>query len=60
VYIDGGFTANMVFVEILRQLLQPLEVMLTDSAQGTALGAAVALSKDKLHKHFLKKHYHLK
>lgn len=60
VYIDGGFTANMVFVEILRQLLQPLEVMLTDSAQGTALGAAVALSKDKLNKHFLQKHYHLK
>jgi len=60
VYLDGGFTANPVFVEILRELLHPLEVKLTDSAQGTALGAAVAISKDKLPKSFLKNHYFLR
>ena len=59
VYLDGGFTANSVFVEILRRLLHPLQLKLTDSTQGTALGAGVVLSKNGLTKDFLKKHYHL-
>ncbi|MFM1878220.1 MAG: hypothetical protein RLZZ241_1086 [Bacteroidota bacterium] len=60
VYLDGGFTSNLVFVEILSRLIHPLKLILADAAQGTALGAAVVLSKNELPTNFLQTQYHLK
>ena len=60
VYLDGGFTSNFVFVEILTRLIHPLKLILADSAQGTALGAALVLAENELPIHFLQKQYHLK
>lgn len=60
VYLDGGFTTNFVFVEILYRMIHPLKLILADAAQGTALGAAVVLSKNELPINFLQTQYHLK
>lgn len=44
-YIDGGFNANEMFVEMLRQKLQTISVETTDFALGTALGAAILVNQ---------------
>lgn len=46
-YIDGGFNANEIFVEILRLKLPTLNIETTSFALGTALGAALIVN-DKL------------
>ncbi len=43
-YIDGGFNANEIFVEMLRDKLTPLEIETSDFALGTALGAAILVN----------------
>ncbi|SMD41588.1 Sugar (pentulose or hexulose) kinase [Aquiflexum balticum DSM 16537] len=40
-YIDGGFNANPIFVEMLRDKLHGINIETTDFALGTALGAGV-------------------
>jgi len=45
IYIDGGFNANDMFVEMLRDKLAPLKVETCDFALGTALGAAILVNK---------------
>ena len=60
VYVDGGFAANEVFMEILSQMLRPVILRTTDASLGSALGAAVAVTDAPLHKGFLKEHYALK
>lgn len=40
-YIDGGFNANPIFVEMLRDKLPGLSIETTDFALGTALGAGI-------------------
>ncbi|WP_088342065.1 FGGY-family carbohydrate kinase [Robiginitalea sediminis] len=60
VYVDGGFAANEVFMEILSQMLRPVKLRTTDASLGSALGAAVAVTGAPLHKGFLKEHYAMK
>jgi sugar (pentulose or hexulose) kinase len=40
-YIDGGFNANPIFVEMLRDKLPGISIETTDFALGTALGAGI-------------------
>lgn len=40
-YIDGGFNANPIFVEMLRDKLPGISIETTDFALGTALGAGM-------------------
>jgi hypothetical protein len=40
-FIDGGFNANEIFVGMLRKKLPELEILTSDFALGTALGAAL-------------------
>ncbi len=41
IFIDGGFNANEIFVEMLKEKLAPIAIETTDFALGTALGAAI-------------------
>jgi sugar (pentulose or hexulose) kinase len=42
-YIDGGFNANPIFVEMLRDKLPGIEIETTEFALGTALGAGILI-----------------
>ncbi len=46
-YIDGGFTENAVFVELLTNYFSNLKVRTADSSMGSALGAAMVISDSK-------------
>lgn len=43
-YIDGGFNANPIFVEMLRNKLHGINIETTDFALGTALGAGMLVN----------------
>jgi len=43
-YIDGGFNANLIFVEMLRAKLPGIRVETTDFALGTSLGAGMLVN----------------
>lgn len=58
-YIDGGFTDNPVFVELLALTLKNFKINITDASLGSALGAAIAISDTGLQPGFLKEHYAL-
>ncbi|MBN3584394.1 sugar kinase [Algoriphagus aestuarii] len=45
-FIDGGFNANDIFVGMLRKKLPDLEILTSDFALGTALGAALLVQQD--------------
>lgn len=59
-YIDGGFTNNQIFVELLARGFEGMKVKTTDASLGSALGAAIAISNVELDQKFLKKNYALK
>ena len=59
-YIDGGFTDNDVFVQLLSHHVDKMVLRTTNSALGTALGAAIVMSEKKLNTDFLIKNYELK
>lgn len=59
-YLDGGFTDNKVFLELLSHHLPEMKLRTTDNSLGSALGAAIAISDTKLDSKFLKKNYSLK
>ncbi len=59
-YVDGGFTNNDVFVQLLSHSLQDMKLRTADSSLGSALGAAIAISDCKLNSKFLKRNYSLK
>lgn len=59
-YIDGGFSDNRIYIKLLSHYLRNMELRTTDSALGSALGAAIAISDAKLDSKFLKKNYSLK
>jgi sugar (pentulose or hexulose) kinase len=58
-YIDGGFTGNPVFLELLALHLENFEINITDASLGSALGAAIAISGTGLQPGFLTEHYAL-
>ena len=57
VYIDGGFTDNDIFVKLIGYLFKNYKVHTTKSPLGSALGAAMVISKKELNKKFLKENY---
>lgn len=60
VYIDGGFADNDLFVKLLSYHFKEYKLRTTQSPLGSALGAALVISDEKIGKKFLKKHYNLK
>lgn len=59
VYIDGGFTDNDIFVKLMGHYFQSYKVRTTKSPLGSAIGAAMVISKKELKKKFLKEHYQM-
>lgn len=59
-FIDGGFTANEVYLQLLANRYQGIKVRTTDASLGSALGAAIAIAPLKLGKKFLKKNFGLR
>ena len=45
IFIDGGFNANMIFLEMLRKKLPELEIIPSDFPNGSALGAAMLINE---------------
>jgi len=59
-YVDGGFTDNDVYIQLLSHYLREMTLRTTNASLGSALGAAIAISDSKLNSKFLKKNYSLK
>ncbi len=59
-FIDGGFSDNEVFLQLISNRFRELELQTTDSSLGSALGAAICISDKGLNSKFLKKNYGLK
>ena len=59
-YVDGGFSNNDIYIQLLSHYLRGMKLKTTDSSLGSALGAAIAISDCKLNSKFLKKNYSLK
>ncbi|PPK88920.1 sugar (pentulose or hexulose) kinase [Neolewinella xylanilytica] len=59
-FIDGGFSDNEVFIQLLSHRFRELELHTTDASLGSALGAAICISDQDLNSKFLKKNYGLK
>lgn len=45
-FVDGGFNANVIFLEMLRKKLPNLEIIPSDFPNGSALGAAMLVNMD--------------
>ncbi|MFT7435906.1 MAG: sugar (pentulose or hexulose) kinase [Psychromonas sp.] len=56
-YVDGGFSDNEVYLELLSLYLSDMTLSTTDSSLGSALGAAIVISDVTLETKFLKKNY---
>ncbi len=59
IYIDGGFTDNDVFVKLMAYHFQDYKIRTSKSPLGSALGAAMIISRKKLSSKFLKENYKL-
>ena len=59
-FIDGGFSDNEVFVQLISHRFRAQELRTTDASLGSALGAAICISDRHLNSLFLKKNYGLK
>lgn len=59
-YIDGGFTDNDVFMKLMAHHFKDFKILSTQSPLGSALGAAMVISKNKVDSKFLKKNYRMK
>lgn len=59
-YIDGGFSDNDVYIQLLSHYLDDMELRTTNASLGSALGAAIVLSDARLDPKFLKRNYSLK
>ena len=59
-FIDGGFSDNDVFLNLLSHHFRDVKVRTTDSSLGSALGAAICISDRELGAGFLKKNYGLR
>ncbi|OOG75379.1 FGGY-family carbohydrate kinase [Algoriphagus sp. A40] len=45
-FVDGGFNANFIFLEMLRKKLPGMEIIPSDFPNGSALGAAMLVNMD--------------
>lgn len=60
IYIDGGFTDNDVFMKLMALHFNNFKVLSTQSPLGSALGAAMIISKKQIDSSFLKENYRMK
>lgn len=60
IYIDGGFSNNDLYINLLSHYFRDNKLRTTDASLGSALGAAISISDKKLNSKFLKKNYSLK
>ena len=60
IYVDGGFADNEVYVNLAAQLFRPYKLRSTHLPQGSALGAALAVSGKPVQTDLLKKQYAMK
>lgn len=59
-FVDGGFSDNEVYIQLLSHHFRAMELRTTDSSLGSALGAAICISDTQLNSKFLKKNYSMK
>lgn len=59
-FVDGGFSDNDVYLNLLTHHFRNLKVRTTDSSLGSALGAAICISDKALNSRFLQENYGLK
>ena len=59
-FVDGGFSNNDVYINLLSHYLDEMKLYTTDSSLGSALGASLVLSDSPLNSEFLEKNYALK
>ncbi len=59
-YIDGGFSDNDVYIQLISHYLRNMKLSTTHSSLGSALGAALCISDVRLNSKFLRKNYALK
>lgn len=59
-YVDGGFSDNDLYINLLSHFFRNTKLRTTDASLGSALGAAISISDKKLNSKFLKKNYSLK
>ncbi|WP_228852956.1 FGGY-family carbohydrate kinase [Aegicerativicinus sediminis] len=60
IYIDGGFSHNDLYTNLLSHYFRDKKLRTTDASLGSALGAAISISDKKLNSKFLKENYSLK
>jgi len=60
IYIDGGFSNNDIYIKLLSHNFRDKKLSTTDASLGSALGAAISISDNKLNSKFLKENYALK
>ncbi len=59
-FVDGGFSDNDIYVQLLSHYFRNMELRTTDSSLGSALGAAICIADSQLNSKFLKKNYSMK
>lgn len=59
-FVDGGFSDNEVYLNLLTHHFRELKVQTTDASLGSALGAAICISDKELNSKFLKENYGLR
>ena len=59
-YIDGGFSDNEVYIQMLSQSMNKMKLRTANSSLGSALGAAIVISDKILEPKFLKNNYAVK
>ena len=60
IYIDGGFSANEVFIQQMSNKLSDKKIYTSSFALGTALGAAMLVNGGELPTDFLENNYNIK
>ena len=60
IYVDGGFSNNDIYIKLLSHYFRGKKLSTTDASLGSALGAAISISDNKLNSKFLKENYALK
>ncbi len=59
IYLDGGFSNNQIFVQLLSHHLRNMKLRTTSTSLGSALGAAICIKDQTLNSKFLRKNYAL-
>ncbi|WP_289064339.1 FGGY family carbohydrate kinase [uncultured Zobellia sp.] len=59
-YVDGGFSDNKIYIQLLSHYMGNMKLSTTDSSLGSALGAAIVISDTELEPSFLDKNYAIK